>query len=64
MAKLVRYQQSGQTWDTRNLNPPSQQLLPSKIFSFSSHLFPLPAHFLCISNFVFLPPGISCKKCK
>ena len=30
MAKLVRYQQSGQMWDTTNLNPPSRRLLPSQ----------------------------------
>ena len=30
MAKLVRYQRSGQIWDTTNLNPPSRRLLPSQ----------------------------------
>ena len=48
MAKLVRYQQSGQMWGTTNLNPPSQQLLPSQnirlfkpLISFSHPLFML-----------------------
>jgi hypothetical protein len=43
MAKLVRYQQSGQTWYTTNLNPPSQQLLPSqniRLFKPLIFLFP------------------------
>jgi len=64
MAKLVRYQQSGQMWDTTNLNRQADGFSHPKIFSFSSHLFPFPTHFLCFSNFVFLPPGNSCKKCK
>ena len=48
MAKLIRYQQSGQMCDTTNLNPPGRRLLPSQniqlfkpLVSFSRPVFML-----------------------
>lgn len=53
MAKLAGYQQSGQIWGITNLNPPSQQLLPSQniqLFKPPIFLFPYTFYAFRISS--------------